>query len=101
MILEGLLAQKYYVSQGSGRFNHDELEGLEISAYFMTTLLYLFLYLFLVVVASYTAYQCNKNNPPWLFVNLLVAIFFPGLYLIVHPNLALAHEGPKSYCNTP
>jgi hypothetical protein len=99
MILEGIAAKQYYQNKNYEVDDYSE-NGLDVVASVMIALLILFLYLFLVFVSVYTAYQCNKNNPPWMFVNLLVSVFFPGLYLLVHPNLMLAHSGPKSYCDS-
>jgi hypothetical protein len=100
MILEGLATQRYYSQTlGDDGFSDDE-NMTETAAFVMISLLIFFVYLFLVVVSVYTAYQCNKNNPAWMFMNIIISVFFPTLYLLVHPNLMLAHEGPVSYCNT-
>jgi hypothetical protein len=76
------------------------LNDLEYASAVMITIFVFLIYLILILAAVYTAYMCNKNNPMWMLVNLFVAVFFPSLYLLIHPNLMLAHTGPKPYCNT-
>ena len=103
MILEGIAAHnviKKKTSLGDDGFGDNTLSGTEIAADVMIALIIVFIYLFLVIVAVYSAYQCNKNNPSWLALNIIICIFFPAIYLLVHPNMMLAHEGSKSYCDS-
>lgn len=102
MILEGFVLRSY-ISNGSsplGDGGGDSINDLDYAACVMYSLLFLVLYLVLVFVAVYTAMSCNKNNPMWLLLNMFIAVFFPSLYLIIHPNLVLSHEGPLPYCAT-
>jgi hypothetical protein len=98
MILESLFFTRYI--NCNNELTPSESSTIEDIANMMIFLLSLIIYIFIIFVAVYTSYRCNKKNTFWLIINTFVAAFFPTLYLIVHPNLVLAHEGPKSYCET-
>lgn len=99
MLIEGyFFRQKFYSSYA---FEGGEtMTDLECAASTLVFICYIVLYLVLVFVALYTAYNCNRNNPVWLVLNTFISVLFPSLYLIIHPNLVLSHNGPSSYCST-
>jgi hypothetical protein len=102
MILESIAARKVMknTSIGNDGYDSNSLSNTGIAAEIMIVMIIIFVWVFLIVVAVYSAYQCNKNNTGWLIINILVAVFFPMIYLLVHPNLMLAHEGSKAYCDS-
>jgi len=102
MILEAMMMRSF--TCGGITLGDDgqssSLSDLDFAASVMVILLFVIIYLILVFVAIYTVLMCNKNNPMWMTINMFIAVMFPSLFLIVHPNLSLSHRGPKSYCDT-
>jgi O-antigen/teichoic acid export membrane protein len=102
MILEAMLFRSF-ANGGSiplGDGGGTSVSDLDYASCVMVLLMVVIIYLILVSVAVYSVLMCNNKNPLWMVVNLLVAVFAPTLYLLIHSNLVLAHRGPKSYCDT-
>ena len=103
MIIEGLLFCQYNGSStlaGDGSYN--SVSDLDFAACWMVGFLSFVIYFVLVLAALYTSIRCNSQNknPIWYVLNILTSIFFPTLYLLIHPNMVLSHSGPKPYCET-
>lgn len=89
MIIEGI-AYSMYNSDTLDKQN--DISDSETAAIIMYAIIIISVTIFLMALAIYTAYQANKHSTAWLFFTMPIAVFFPTLYLLVHPNVHISTQ---------
>ena len=77
-----MLVEKYIME----KMFPDKREGFQdIKPNLFKTIILLMFQIFIIVVAGYLAWDCNKNQPPALrFLITTIAIIFSGVYILFY-----------------